>query len=336
MEENAAQKKVMLSGIQPSGDLHLGNYLGAIRNWVARTEEFDNFYFMADMHTITVRQTPADLRRRTLEQLAIYIASGLDPEKNTLFIQSHVHQHAELGWVLNCYTMFGELSRMTQFKDKSAKHKENINGGLFTYPALMAADILLYQPDFVPVGEDQKQHVELCRNIVQRFNGIYGDVFKMPEPYIPKAGARVMCLTEPDSKMSKSMPEGCVFVMEKPEDIARKFKRAVTDSDTERCVRYDPEHKPGVSNLMTIYSAVTGKSYNEIEEEFSGKGYGAFKPAVGEAVIETLRPIREEAGRVMKDKAYLESVYRSGAEKASYVAEKTLRKVYKKIGFVQR
>ena len=336
MEENAAQKKVMLSGIQPSGDLHLGNYLGAIRNWVARTEEFDNFYFMADMHTITVRQTPADLRRRTLEQLAIYIASGIDPEKNTLFIQSHVHQHAELGWVLNCYTMFGELSRMTQFKDKSAKHKENINGGLFTYPALMAADILLYQPDFVPVGEDQKQHVELCRNIVQRFNGIYGDVFKMPEPYIPKAGARVMCLTEPDSKMSKSMPEGCVFVMEKPEDIARKFKRAVTDSDTERCVRYDPEHKPGVSNLMTIYSAVTGKSYDEIEEEFSGKGYGAFKPAVGEAVIETLRPIREEAGRVMKDKAYLESVYRSGAEKASYVAEKTLRKVYKKIGFVQR
>ena len=336
MEENAAQKKVMLSGIQPSGDLHLGNYLGAIRNWVARTEEFDNFYFMADMHTITVRQTPADLRRRTLEQLAIYIASGLDPEKNTLFIQSHVHQHAELGWVLNCYTMFGELSRMTQFKDKSAKHKENINGGLFTYPALMAADILLYQPDFVPVGEDQKQHVELCRNIVQRFNGIYGDVFKMPEPYIPKAGARVMCLTEPDSKMSKSMPEGCVFVMEKPEDIARKFKRAVTDSDSERCVRYDPEHKPGVSNLMTIYSAVTGKSYDEIEEEFSGKGYGVFKPAVGEAVIETLRPIREEAGRVMKDKAYLESVYRSGAEKASYVAEKTLRKVYKKIGFVQR
>ena len=336
MEENAAQKKVMLSGIQPSGDLHLGNYLGAIRNWVARTEEFDNFYFMADMHTITVRQTPADLRRRTLEQLAIYIASGLDPEKNTLFIQSHVHQHAELGWVLNCYTMFGELSRMTQFKDKSAKHKENINGGLFTYPALMAADILLYQPDFVPVGEDQKQHVELCRNIVQRFNGIYGDVFKMPEPYIPKAGARVMCLTEPESKMSKSMPEGCVFVMEKPEDIARKFKRAVTDSDTERCVRYDPEHKPGVSNLMTIYSAVTGKSFAEIEAEFDGKGYGAFKPAVGEAVVETLRPIREEAARIIKDKAYLESMCRDGAERASHIAEKTLRKVYKKVGLVAR
>lgn len=338
MEEinNAEKKKVMLSGIQPSGDLHLGNYLGAIKNWVARTDEFDNYYFMADMHTITVRQTPADLRRRTLEQLALYIACGLDPEKNTLFVQSHVHQHAELGWVLNCYTMFGELSRMTQFKDKSLKHKENINGGLFTYPALMAADILLYQPDFVPVGEDQKQHVELCRNIVQRFNGIYGDVFKMPEPYIPKAGARVMSLSSPDGKMSKSMPEGCVFLMEKPEDIARKFKRAVTDSDTENCIRYDLENKPGVANLMSIYSAVTGKTYDEIEQEFAGKGYGAFKPAVGDAVIEVLRPIREEAAHLLADKAYLEGVYHAGAEKASYVAEKTLRKVYKKIGFLAR
>ena len=330
------KKKVMLSGIQPSGDLHLGNYLGAIRNWVARTEEFDNYYFMADMHTITVRQTPADLRRRTLEQLALYIASGLDPEKNTLFVQSHVHQHAELGWVLNCYTMFGELSRMTQFKDKSARHKENINGGLFTYPALMAADILLYQPDFVPVGEDQKQHVELCRNIVQRFNGLYGEVFKMPEPYIPKAGARVMGLTTPESKMSKSIPDGCVFLMEKPEDIARKFKRAITDSDTENCIRFDPENKPGVANLMSIYSAVTGKTYDEIEKEFEGKGYGAFKPAVGDAVIEMLRPIREEATRLLADKAYLEGVCRTGAEKASYVAEKTLRKVYKKVGFLAR
>ena len=333
---NVETKKVMLSGIQPSGELHLGNYLGAIKNWVARTDEFDNYYFMADMHTITVRQTPADLRRRTLEQLALYIASGLDPEKNTLFIQSHVHQHAELGWVLNCYTMFGELSRMTQFKDKSAKHKENINGGLFTYPALMAADILLYQPDYVPVGEDQKQHVELCRNIVQRFNGLYGDVFKMPEPYIPKAGARVMSLTAPESKMSKSIPEGCVFLMEKPEDIARKFKRAITDSDTEHCVRFDPENKPGVANLMSIYSAVTGRTYDEIEQEFAGKGYGVFKSAVGDAVLELLRPIREEAVRLLADKAYLESVYRAGAEKASYVAEKTLRKVYKKVGFVAR
>lgn len=335
MEEISAKKR-MLSGIQPSGDLHLGNYLGAIKNWGARSDNFDCFYFMADMHTITVRQNPADLRRRTLEQLAQYIACGLDPEKNTLFIQSHVHQHAELGWVLNCYTMFGELSRMTQFKDKSAKHVENINGGLFTYPSLMAADILLYQPDLVPVGHDQKQHCELTRDVAQRFNGIYGDVFKIPEPYIPETGARIMSLNAPDSKMSKSMPEGCVFLMERPEDIQRKFKRAITDSDTENCIRFDPQNKPGVSNLMSIYAAVTGQSFEQIEAEFAGKGYGAFKPMVGDAVIEHLRPIREEAVRLLQDKAYLESVYRNGAEKASYVAEKTLRKVYKKIGFVAR
>ena len=334
--ETAAPKKRMLSGIQPSGDLHLGNYLGAIKNWGARSDLYECFYFMADMHTITVRQTPADLRRRTLEQLAQYIACGIDPEKNTLFIQSHVHQHAELGWVLNCYTMFGELSRMTQFKDKSAKHAENVNGGLFTYPALMAADILLYQPDLVPVGNDQKQHCELTRDVAKRFNGVYGDVFKIPEPFIPETGARIMSLNAPESKMSKSMPEGCVFLMEKPEDIQRKFKRAITDSDTENCVRFDPENKPGVANLMSIYSAVTGKSYGEIEQEFAGQGYGAFKPKVGEAVVETLRPIREEATRLMKDKAYLESVYREGAQKASYVAEKTLRKVYKKVGFVAK
>ena len=334
MEE--ATKKRMLSGIQPSGDLHLGNYLGAIKNWSSRAEQYECFYFMADMHTITVRQTPADLRRRTLEQLAQYIACGLDPEKNTLFVQSHVHQHAELGWVLNCYTMFGELSRMTQFKDKSAKNAENINGGLFTYPALMAADILLYQADLVPVGHDQKQHCELTRDVAQRFNSIYGDVFKVPEPYIPETGARIMSLNAPDSKMSKSMPEGCVFLMERPEDIQRKFKRAITDSDSENCVRFDPENKPGVANLMSIYAAVTGKSYEEIEAEFAGQGYGAFKPKVGEAVIETLRPIREEATRLLKDKAYLETVYRNGAERASYEAEKTLRKVYKKVGFLAK
>ena len=332
MEE--AKKKVMLSGIQPSGDLHLGNYLGAIKNWGARADEFDCYYFMADMHTITVRQTPTDLRRRTLEQLAQYIACGLDPEKNTLFIQSHVPAHAELGWVLNCYTMFGELSRMTQFKDKSAKHKENINGGLFTYPALMAADILLYQPDFVPVGEDQKQHCELTRDVAQRFNNIYGDVFKIPEPYIPKAGARIMGLTNPESKMSKSIPEGCVFLMDKPEDIMRLFKRAITDCESE--VRYDPEHKKGVSNLMTIYSAATGRTFAEIEAEFAGRGYGDFKKTVGEAVVELLRPIREESQRLLADKAYLQSVCESGAQKAAYVAEKTLRKVYKKVGFVAR
>ena len=331
-------KKIMLSGIKPSGDLTLGSYLGAIKNWAERADQFDCYYFMADLHTITVRQNPTDLRRRTLEQLAQYIACGLDPEKNTLFIQSHVHQHAELGWVLGCYSMFGELSRMTQFKDKSAKNAENINGGLFTYPSLMAADILLYQPDLVPVGDDQKQHVELARNIVQRFNGIYGDVFKMPEPYIPKVGARIMSLTNPGSKMSKSENEdtGRVTLMDDPSFIMKQFKRAVTDSDTENCVRYDVENKPGVANLMTIYSAVTGKTYDEIEQEFAGQGYGKFKPAVGEAVVELLRPIREEAQRIMQDKAYLEGVYRAGAEKASYVAEKTLRKVYKKVGFVAR
>lgn len=327
-------KKVMLSGIQPSGDLHIGSYLGAIKNWAVRADNYDCFYFMADMHTITVRQVPADLRRRTLEQLAIYIACGLDPEKNTLFVQSHVPAHAQLSWVLNCYTMFGELSRMTQFKDKSAKNADNINAGLFTYPVLMASDILIYQPDFVPVGEDQKQHVELCRDIAHRFNTIYGDVFKMPEPYIAEKGARVMSLNAPSSKMSKSMPEGCVFMMEKPEDIMRKFKRAVTDSDTVDPVRYDPKNKPGVSNLMEIYGACTGKSFEEIQLEFQGKGYGALKPAVGEAVIEMLRPIQEETRRLLADKAYLESVYRAGAEKASYVANKTLRKVYKKVGFI--
>ena len=336
MEEIKIQKKRMLSGIQPSGDLHLGNYLGAIKNWGARSDNYECFYFMADLHTITVRQNPADLRRRTLEQLAQYIACGLDPEKNTLFVQSHVHQHAELGWVLQCYTMFGELSRMTQFKDKSAKHAENVNGGLFTYPSLMAADILLHQPDLGPVGHDQKQHCELTRDVAQRFNGIYGETFKVPEPYIPKTGARVMSLNAPDSKMSKSIPEGCIFMMEKPEDIQRKFKRAITDSDTENCVRFDPVNKPGVANLMSIYSAVTGKSFEEIEQEFAGMGYGKFKPAVGEAVVETLRPIREEATRILTDKAYLENVYKTGAEKASYVANKTLRKVYKKVGFVAR
>ena len=334
--ENATAKKVMLSGIQPSGDLHLGNYLGAVKNWAALAEEFDCYYFMADLHSITVRQNPAELRRRSVAQLAQYIACGLDPEKNTLFIQSHVHEHAELGWILNCYTMFGELSRMTQFKDKCAKNADNINGGLFTYPALMAADILLYQADFVPVGEDQKQHCELTRDIATRFNNIYGETFKVPEPYIPKVGARIMSLGNPTSKMSKSDPQGCVFLMDKPEEIARKFKRAVTDSDTENCVRYAPAEKPGVANLMSIYSSVTGKSFPEIEKEFAGKGYGVFKPAVGEAVIETLRPVREEAERMLADKAYLQQVYTEGAQKASYIARKTLRKVYKRIGFVEK
>ena len=268
------QKKRMLSGIQPSGDLHLGNYLGAIKNWADRVNDYECYYFMADLHTITVRQDPAELRRRSLNQLAQYIACGLDPEKNVLFLQSHVPAHSQLAWVLNCYTMFGELSRMTQFKDKSAKYSDNINAGLFTYPVLMAADILLYQPDYVPVGEDQKQHVELCRDIAGRFNSVYGDVFKVPEPLIVKTGARVYGLTTPEAKMSKSVPDGCVFLMDSPDDIRRKFKRAVTDSDRENCVRYDRAAKPGVANLMDIYSKLTGKSIAEIEAEFAGQGYG--------------------------------------------------------------
>ena len=336
MENNTAAKKVMLSGIQPSGDLHLGNYLGAVKNWAELADEYDCYYFMADLHTLTVRQDPKELRRRSTAQLAQYIACGLDPEKNVLFLQSHVHEHAELGWILNCYTMFGELSRMTQFKDKSAKNADNINGGLFTYPALMAADILLYQTDLVPIGADQKQHMELARDLAERFNSVYGETFVVPEPYIPKVGARIMSLGNPTGKMSKSDPNGCVFLLDKPEEIARKFKRAVTDSDTVNCVRYAPEEKPGVANLMSIYSAVTGKSFEEIEREFEGQGYGKFKPAVGDAGIETLRPIREDAERMLADKEYLKKVYTDGAQKASFVARKTLRKVYKRIGFVEK
>lgn len=329
-------KKVIFSGIQPSGELTLGSYMGAIKNWVALQDEYNCVYCIVDMHAITVRQDPATLRRRSVDQLAQYIACGLDPEKNIMFIQSHVPQHAELSWVLGCYTQFGELSRMTQFKAKSQQHADNITAGLFTYPVLMAADILLYQTDLVPVGDDQKQHVELCRDIGQRFNSVYSDTFTLPEPFIPKLGARIMGLGDPSGKMSKSDPDGCVFLMDKPEDIMRKFKRAVTDSDTERMVHYDVAQKPGVSNLMTIYAAVTGKSFEEIENEFQGQGYGVFKPAVGEAVVEMFRPIREEAERLSADKAYLEGIYKAGAARASYEADKTLRKVYKKIGFQAR
>lgn len=330
------KRKVIFSGIKPSGDLTLGSYMGAIKNWVALSSEYDCYYCIVDMHAITVRQNPADLRRCTLAQLAQYIACGLDPEKNVVFIQSHVPAHAELGWVLDCYTMFGELSRMTQFKDKSAKNADNINAGLFTYPCLMAADILLYQTDLVPVGDDQKQHVELTRDVAHRFNTVYGEVFKMPEPYIPKVGARIMSLQEPENKMSKSEQDndGCICLLDKPEAIMKAFKRAVTDSETE--VRYDEVNKKGISNLMNIYATATGKSFAEIENEFSGKGYGDFKTAVGEAVVELLRPIREQAEDLMKNKDYLVRVYRDGAEKAARAASYTLRKVYKKIGFVER
>lgn len=328
------QKKRIFSGIQPSGDLTLGSYMGAIKNWVALQDEYDCLYCIVDMHAITVRQVPADLRRRSLEQLAQYIACGLDPEKNIMFIQSHVPQHAELAWVLGCYTQFGELSRMTQFKQKSQQHADNITAGLFTYPVLMAADILLYQADLVPVGEDQKQHVELCRDIATRFNYSFSDTFTLPEPFIPKMGARIMSLCNPENKMSKSDPDGCVYLMDKPEDIMRKFKRAVTDCETE--VRYDREKKPGITNLLTIYCAATGKTMEDAQAEFCGQGYGVFKPAVGEAVVELLRPVREETLRLLGDKAYLEGIYKQGAERAGALANKTLRKVYKKVGFVAR
>jgi len=328
-------KKTILSGIQPSGAMTLGTYIGALKNWAALSETFDCYYTIVDLHAITTRQDPEELRRTQLDQLAQYIACGIDPEKNTLFIQSHVPAHSQLSWVLSCYTMFGELSRMTQFKDKSAKNADNINAGLFTYPALMAADILLYQADLVPVGEDQKQHIEITRDVAVRFNGIYGGIFKLPEPYIPKVGARIMDLQAPANKMSKSeiADGGCVLLLDTPEDIARSFKRAVTDSGAE--VRFDPVMKPGISNLIQIYSVCTGKRIDEAETEFSGKGYGLFKQSVADAVIETLRPIREEALRLLSDKAYLERIYRLGAEKASNVANKTLKKVYEAVGFIE-
>ena len=326
-------KKPVFSGVQPSGNLTIGNYLGAIKNFSKFSEVYKTFYCVVDLHAITVRQVPAELRRRTYETLALYMAAGLDEKKNTLFVQSHVPAHAELGWMLNCYTMFGELSRMTQFKDKSAKHAENINAGLFTYPTLMAADILLYQTDVVPVGIDQKQHLELARDIAMRFNQVYGDTFTVPEGYMSRDTMKIMSLQEPTAKMSKSDPNqnAVVYILDSKDDIMRKFKRAVTDSDSE--IKYSPE-KPGVSNLMTIYRAFTGKSFEEIEREFSGLGYGDFKMAVGEACADGLLPVREEFDRLIKDKAHLEAVMKAGADEAAYYARKTLSKVKRKIGFV--
>ena len=328
-------KKVLFSGMQATGNLTIGNYLGALKNWVKLSDEYMCFYGVVDMHSITVRQDPAELRKRARSLMMLYIAAGLNPEEACIYYQSHVSAHAELAWILNCFTYMGELNRMTQFKDKSAKHADNINAGLFTYPVLMAADILLYQADVVPVGIDQSQHLELTRDIAIRFNNIYGDVFKVPEPFINKVGARIYGLTTPTQKMSKSIPDGCVFLMDQPDVIMKKFKRAITDSDTEKCVRFDKEAKPGVSNLMNIYATLTGKTFEEIEREFDGKGYGVFKPAVGEVVADALKPIREEAERLIADKTYLNNVYKEGAERASYIANKTLRKVYKKVGFYQ-
>lgn len=327
-------KKVVFSGVQPSGMLTLGNYLGAIRNFSAFSDEYKCYYCVVDEHAITVRQNPADLRRRTYETLALYIACGLDPKKNTLFVQSHVSAHAELGWILDCYTMFGELSRMTQFKDKSQKNADNINAGLFTYPSLMVADILLYQTELVPIGSDQKQHLELTRDIAGRFNSIYGETFVIPEPYIPRDAAKIMSLADPAKKMSKSDEnENAVIRILDPRDvIIKKFKRAVTDSGSE--VRRAPD-KDGISNLMSIYSSITGMSDSEIEAEFSGKGYGDFKLAVGEACADALAPVQSEYARLVADKAYLEDVMSEGADDAARSAYRTMAKVRRKIGFTE-
>lgn len=329
-------KKRILSGIQPSGALTLGNYVGALRNWVElqETEEYECFYMLADLHTITVRQIPKDFRKNAMDLLALFIACGLDPEKSPIFFQSHVPAHAQLSWVLTCNTYMGELSRMTQFKDKSRKHENNINAGLFTYPSLMAADILLYQADLVPVGEDQKQHLELTRDLANRFNNAYSETFKVPEGYIPKVGARIMSLQDPAQKMSKSdaNENGYILLLDPIDAIVRKIKRAVTDSGSQVC---RGEGKAGIENLMNIYSAVTGSTMDEIEDEFDGKGYGDFKAAVAESVAETLRPIQDRYRDLMENKDYLEQVYRKGAETANRVAAKTLSKVFRKVGFIQ-
>ena len=337
MENTVEKKKIVYSAIQPSGTITLGNYLGALKNWVIMQEEGTHncIYTLADLHTITVRQEPAKMRKNVLDAYASILACGIDVEKSIFFIQSHVHQHAELAWILNCYTQFGELSRMTQFKDKSAKHADNINAGLFTYPCLMAADILLYQADLVPVGADQKQHIELARDVAGRFNSLYSPTFTVPEGFIPKNGARVMSLQDPTKKMSKSDENvnACVSLLDTPDVILKKFKRAVTDSEAR--VAYG-EGKDGINNLMGIYSVVTGKSMQEIEDEFAGKGYGDFKVAVGEAVIEELRPIRERYEKLIADKAYLEESYRKGAEIAERMAQRTIDKAMKKIGFIHK
>lgn len=331
--EKKEKKKVILSGIQPTGVFTLGNYIGAVKNWGKMQEEYDCAYFIADLHSLTIRQDPAALRKQSLDAFALLLACGIDPEKSLVFVQSHVPTHSELSWVLSCYTQFGELSRMTQFKDKSARHADNVNAGLFTYPALMAADILLYQADMVPVGDDQRQHLEFTRDVAVRFNNLYGNTFKVPEAYIPKAGARVMSLQEPTKKMSKSDENQNAFItiLDEPNVIINKFKRAVTDSEKEVCFR---EGKDGINNLMTIYSVITGRTIEQIEQEFEGKGYGDFKLAVGEAVAEELREVRENFKRLSADKAYLEQVYRTGAEKAAAVSARTLAKVKKKVGLL--
>ncbi|MBQ8903687.1 MAG: tryptophan--tRNA ligase [Oscillospiraceae bacterium] len=333
MEETTAKKRI-LSAIQPTNTPTLGNYLGALVNWIKLQNEYDCAYCIADLHSITVRQDPQKLRKQITESYALLLAMGVDPQKSIAFIQGHNPAHAELSWVLSCYTQFGELSRMTQFKDKSEKHPENINACLFTYPVLMAADILLYQADLVPVGVDQKQYIELARNIAQRFNSVYGDTFTMPEPYITKTTAKIMSLQDPTKKMSKSdeNPNACISILDDRDTIVRKFKRAVTDSEAEVAYR---EGKDGINNLMSIYSAVTDKSYEEIEKEFAGKGYGDFKLAVGEATADMLAPMQAEFNKIISDKKYIEQCMKEGAEKAYKASRRTLQKVYKKVGFVE-
>ncbi|MCR5846834.1 MAG: tryptophan--tRNA ligase [Lachnospiraceae bacterium] len=328
-------KKVLFSGMQATGNLTLGNYLGALKNWVKLSDEYECFYSVVDLHSITVRQDPAEFRQKAKNLLALYIAAGLDPEKNCIYYQSHVSGHAELSWILSCFTYMGELNRMTQFKDKSAKHADNINAGLFTYPVLMAADILLYQTDVVPVGIDQLQHLELTRDIAQRFNSVYGDVFTIPEPFIGKTGAKIMSLQDPSKKMSKSdeNPNASIYLTDDRDTIIRKFKRAVTDSMAQ--VKHN-EEQPGVSNLIEIYSACTGKSFEDVEKEFDGKGYGDFKLAVGETVADILAPLQSRHADILKDKAYLDGIVKNNAEKAQYFSNKTLRKVQKKVGFNEK
>lgn len=333
--QTPVKKQRILSGIQPTGTPTLGNYIGAMRNWKLLEDEYDCLYMVADLHTITVRQEPAKFRQNAMQMLGLLLASGLDPKKSVLFFQSHVHQHAELGWLLDCYTYMGEMSRMTQFKDKSAKHADNINCGLFTYPVLMAGDILLYQANLVPVGKDQTQHLEICRDIAQRVNGLYGNVFTVPEGYYSKVGARVQSLQEPERKMSKSDAEDSfISVLDAPDVIRRKYRRAVTDSLA--AIRFDPENQPGVSNLLSIICALTGEEMEKIVASFEGKGYGDLKSAVTDVTIETLAPIQAEFARVMKDKKYMEEVYREGAQRAGAIAERTLQKFMKKIGYVAK
>ena len=335
MMEMDKEKQILYSGMQATGNITLGNYLGALKNWVGLNEEYNCFFGVMDLHSLTVRQDPTEFRQNARKLYTLYVAAGLDPEKNCVYFQSHAAAHAQLSWLLSCFTYMGELNRMTQFKDKAAKHEDNVNAGLYTYPVLMAADILLYQTNVVPVGVDQRQHLEICRDIAERFNNIYGDVFTIPEAYIGKKGAKIMSLADPNKKMSKSdeNTNATIYLLDDTDTIIRKFKRAVTDSETE--VRYDAENKPGIANLMEIYSTISGKTYKEIENEFAGKGYGDFKLAVGECVASELKPLHERYEDLTKNKDFIDKCIKENGEMASYFANKTLRKAMKKVGLTE-